>query len=290
MALPFVFATDQSAQMAWLDSNFNAVAATGLIPCTASGTNSIVLTPLANTVTVSAYTISGLPLAFSFVASGTSTGAISAQVGALASLPVYLPGGVLQAGANAVLAAGNYVIAYNAALNSGGGGFAIISALSSLGTPPPGQCQLNFVSSTQIKLSPVGGQFIQIAGQIFAIPSGGITAANTSVFVNGVAGQNLALSTFYYVYLFNNAGVLTVDFSTTGHTGDTAAGNVGVEIESGNNSRSLIGMVFTTASATFVSSGPSLGVRSWFNRTTPAVWTGGGTGGATTTSASLIEL
>jgi hypothetical protein len=150
-------------------------------------------------------------------------------------------------------------------------------ANNDLGALFHGQCLLSAVSSTQIKLIPYNGCFIQIAGKIYAIPSGGITAANTSVFVNGTSGQNLAANTLYYVYLFNNSGTLTIDFSTTGHATDSTAGNVGVEIESGNNSSTLVG------------SAPYVGVLSWFNRRLLECWNDSG-GSANTTSTSFTEL
>jgi hypothetical protein len=129
------------------------------------------------------------------------------------------------------------------------------------------QCgRLSYVSATQIKFAPFNGGSVKIAGLLYAIPSAGVTTANTSVYVNGTAGQNLAASTLYYVYLFNNAGTLTVDFSATGHAADTTTANVGVEIKSGDNSRTLIGMIFTNASSQFSDAPATRFVASWFNR------------------------
>lgn len=125
---------------------------------------------------------------------------------------------------------------------------------------------LTYVSATQIKFIPYGGNFIRIAGQWYGIPSAGIAAANTSVFVNGAAGQNLAANTLYFVYLFSNASALTLDFSTVGHSTSVAAGNAGTEIKTGNGTRSLIGAVYTDASSQFVNSALRRLVRSWFNR------------------------
>lgn len=134
------------------------------------------------------------------------------------------------------------------------------------------QCgRLSYVSATQIKFAPFNGGSVKIAGLLYAIPSAGVTAANTSVYVNGVAGQNLAAATLYYVYLFNNAGTLTIDFSTTAYATDTTTGNVGVVVKNGDNTRSLIGWVYTNGSGGF-GAGPLLNVNSWFNTgvSTPA--------------------
>lgn len=153
------------------------------------------------------------------------------------------------------------------------------------------QCgRLSFVSTTQIKFAPFNGAGVKIAGLLYTIPSAGVTAANTSVYVNGVAGQNLAASTLYYVYLFNNAGTLTVDFSTTAHASDTATGNVGVEIKSGDNSRTLIGMVYANASAQFADAQNTRFVASWFSRRSRAL-AGVALGAASTGSVNVfVEL
>ena len=158
-----------------------------------------------------------------------------------------------------------------------------------LGLSPPAAGRLSFVSATQIKFSPYNGGFVQIAGVIYAIPSGGITAANTSIFIDGVGGSNLAVSTLYYVYLFNNSGTLTVDFSTTGHATDSTVGNIGIEIKSGVTSRTLIGVVQTNGSSQFADSVTSRTVLSWFNRRNRDLL-GASTAAATSTSASLASI
>jgi hypothetical protein len=124
-----------------------------------------------------------------------------------------------------------------------------------------GQCQLGYVSPTSIKLSPRNGVNVLVAGVQTQIPSGGITAANTGVTVNNVAGQNLSPSTAYLVAL-NAAGGLEFWGAAAGHNTDTTAGNIGVEVITGYPGRTLIGLVWMNASAQF--SAPC--TRSWFNR------------------------
>ena len=125
-----------------------------------------------------------------------------------------------------------------------------------------GQCRLDYVSATQIALTPFNGDKVLVAGAAIQIPAAGVTAANTGIYVDGVAGQNLAASTVYNVYLFSNSGTPTLDFSTTARAADTTAGNVGVQIKTGAASRSLVGKVETNASSQFASNM----VISWFNR------------------------
>lgn len=123
--------------------------------------------------------------------------------------------------------------------------------------------RLTFTSSTTIDFKPYSGDRIKINGSIYAIPSAGIAGlANTSVFIDGVGGSNLVADTTYFVYAFDNSGTVTGDFSTTGHATSSTAGNVGVEIKSGSDSRTLIGMVRTNGSSQFTSGL----VATWFNR------------------------
>lgn len=153
------------------------------------------------------------------------------------------------------------------------------------------QCgRLTYVSATAVKFAPFNGDQIKISGSIYVIPSAGIAGvANTSVFVGGVAAQNLAASTLYYVYAFINSGTVTADFRTGGHATSSTAGNVGVEILSGDDTRTYLGMVFTNGSSQFDDSSAKRNVISWFNKRNI-----GGlaffTATRTTTSASYVEL
>jgi len=124
-------------------------------------------------------------------------------------------------------------------------------------------------SATLLTFTPFNGDRIKINGTVFAIPTAGIAGlANTSVFVNGTGASNLAANTLYYVYAFSNAGTVTADFSTTSHATSTTAGNVGVEIKSADNTRTLIGMIRTNASSQFADSTSQRFVLNWFNRRT----------------------
>ncbi len=110
---------------------------------------------------------------------------------------------------------------------------------------PTNSGQLTFTSTTALAFKPYNGDTIKINGTIFQIPSAGIAGLGSpiSVFLNGVAGQSLVAATTYFIYAFNNSGTITADFSTTGHSSSATAGNIGVEIKTGDDTRSLIGMV-----------------------------------------------
>jgi hypothetical protein len=289
MPLPNVFATTPTGAQrpgADLDANFNAVGALTVIPCTAVGTNSVVLTPFVNTPTVGAYANYQL---FSFVVVNTPTGTLALAVQALASLPVYQPDGITQAGVGGIIAGQYLIVAYVSSLNSGLGGFQIVN-MTQPRTSFTGQGKLALISSTQIIFEPFGGSNITVNGATYQIPAAGIFAGNTGVFVNGVAAQNLAINTGYLVTLFNNAGTPTIDFKTTfNHEPSSAAGNVGVEIWNNDNSRSMIGFVFMDGAAHFNDSTALRDLLSWFNRV-PKAFVGNNTSGATTASGTFTEL
>lgn len=131
MGLSYTFGTvsPPAWQAGWLDTDFAEIGACATIPCTISGTNSLVLTPIGNTPEP-AYDDYQL---YSGVAANANTGAVTANIGGLGTLSVYkdtesgpaaLTGGEIQVG--------NYVVlAYDAALAAGAGGFHLQTAPSS---------------------------------------------------------------------------------------------------------------------------------------------------------------
>jgi hypothetical protein len=128
---------------------------------------------------------------------------------------------------------------------------------------------LKFVSATQLQFAPFRGDRIKINSVIYPIPQAGIAGlTNTNCFLNGVAAQSLAPNKVYFLYCFNNSGVLTADFSTTGHATSSLAGNAGIEIKSGDDTRSLIGLICTDGNTPgrFFDAPNGRLVRSWINR------------------------
>lgn len=124
MALPNNFGNLSTGNhpAALLDQNFQAVAVNTVMPCTASGTNSVTLTPLSGVPTLVGYQNY---IQFSFFQAVTSTGAVTIRFGALPSLNAYLGDGATIAGAGAVVGGSLYFATYSSALNSGSGGFVI---------------------------------------------------------------------------------------------------------------------------------------------------------------------
>lgn len=103
------------------DQSLADMGSLGIIPCTAAGTNAITLTPIVAAFAPNVVLPNSLQL-FSFLATATSTAAVTIQIGGSAVLKFYVDG-VTQAGAGNVQSGLPYFIMYNVALNGGAGGF-----------------------------------------------------------------------------------------------------------------------------------------------------------------------
>lgn len=133
-------------------------------------------------------------------------------------------------------------------------------------SPSHGQCRLTIVNATSIRLSPYDGNNLVIGGVARRLTSSGATLTNSGMNIN----------TLYYIYAFWTGTAISLEFSATGHSPDSTTG---VEIKTGDSSRTLVGMVYTNGSAQF-SDGPTARlVASWFNRRA--------VGGSVTTSGPL---
>src|SRR5215472_10433749 len=139
MSYPTVFANlaggVQPASL--LDTMFNIGGNQGNIACTAAGTNAITLTPNANYFLPTSYLNFQM---VTFTGAATSTGPVTIQIGALGLVKLFTAAGA-QASGNDVLVGGLYTAVFNAALDTGAGGFQIISTLfspASFAKPHPG--------------------------------------------------------------------------------------------------------------------------------------------------------
>lgn len=143
-----------------------------------------------------------------------------------------------------------------------------------------GQCRLVRTSATVLTLQRFGGANVLVkdaAGWfIRTIPSAGITLGN----------GGLAVSTLYYIYLYDNAGTLTLEASTTAHATDT---DTGVEIKSADATRTLVGMIRTDGSFQFVDTAANIHVLSWFNRRAKS-GSGALMANRTTSSTTYVEM
>lgn len=116
-----------------------------------------------------------------------------------------------------------------------------------------GQCRLVVTSTTNIRLNPFNGRNLIINGIPQQVPSSGVNLTNGS----------LSANTFYYIYAFMNSGVMALEASATGHSADATTG---VEIKTGDATRTLVGALSTDSGALFQQSGANMLVISYFNR------------------------
>jgi hypothetical protein len=78
-----------------------------------------------------------------------------------------------------------------------------------------------------------------------------------------LANGGLAASQYYFVYAFDNAGTRTLEASITAHTADATTG---IQIKTGDATRTLVGFLRTNASSQFEFGTGNLSVLSYYNR------------------------
>ena len=122
------------------------------------------------------------------------------------------------------------------------------SALVSTGSQH-GQCRLA-KSGSNLMLMPYNGNKLVINGTAQTIPAAGVSLAPPAT-----------SGTTYYIYAYMNSGTMTLEYSTTTHDTDSTTG---VEIKSGDATRTLVGMARTDTSA-WMDSVTKRYVRTWFN-------------------------
>ena len=126
-------------------------------------------------------------------------------------------------------------------------------ALAAAANASVGQCRFVFVSTTQCQLQRHNGMYVIINGTPQAIPAAGVNLTNTG----------LAATTRYYVYVYMNGSTMTLEAVATAPATDT---NTGIRIKTGDATRTLVGMVVTSGTSTFLGTGTDFGVASWFNK------------------------
>lgn len=205
MALQNSFANETAPNMQELDQNFANLGAISYVPCTASGTNSITLTPRTNTPAINGYSqMQGYP----FVAVGTNTGSVQIQVlspsgSPLTQLQAYKlsPAGPIALTGGEIQQTGYYVPVYDSALNSGAGGFHLLNVIGGItSTALPNTVYAGPTSST-----PTAPIFRRLIGADLPNPSittlGGVLASQSqqSRFVTAIltSGQPITAQIFF---------------------------------------------------------------------------------------------
>lgn len=224
MALPFSFSNNTSPTGVQLDADLAALGAMGTTFCVATGTNTITLTPNANQPTVAAYVNQQI---FSFAAAASSNSTVTLGVNALSALPLFLIGGS-QAASGDITIGTPYLIQYLSALNTGAGGFQIISAVPSSAAvaQAPGRVQgltINNNSSTPNTKIDIGGAYTVLSttgGTPKFLSSVAVTIDLTTTGANGMDTGARPTSGWVYCYIINNgsatAGLATATSPTAG--------------------------------------------------------------------------
>lgn len=154
-----------------------------------------------------------------------------------------------------------------AAVAAGGGG----------AITPTGQCRL-VKSGANLALMPFNGNRLTVNGVNCTVPDAGVTLAPTG----------LTVGTVYLIYAVATAGAISsLEASTTAHVTSTTVGNKGVEIKSGDDTRSLVGMAYITGGPAFADAPATRYTRSWYNRSTATI-VGPLDTASTTTSGSMV--
>lgn len=142
-------------------------------------------------------------------------------------------------------------------------------------------CRLVRTNATTLTLQRLDGKsvpFIDAGGNLYFLQlASEPTLANTG----------LTASALYYIYAYDNAGAAALEASTTAY----AAHASGLRTKSGDNTRTLVGMIRTEGSTpgNFVDSVTQRFTRSWFNRRRLPLFNAF-TADRTTASATFVEL
>jgi len=226
---------------------FTVAGQQGNIPCTATGTNAITLTPGTNFFVPAAYSNAQLA---SFKAANTSGGSVTLQIGGLALLKLFTAAGV-QAGSGDVVANTHYEIQYWADLDSSAGGFIILNAtVTAISNPVQGTFKnLNIANNVGTPNTKVDVSVDSIVMQ--NVSGGTVRSTSVSLTINaGVNGANgldtgsLANGTFYSIWVIFNANT-----STTAGLLSTSA--TAPTLPAGYTYQARVGWTLTDGSAHF---------------------------------------
>lgn len=233
MSFPITFGTLAAGPqpLSDFDTQFAAVGALVQIPCAATGQNAVVLTPSANTPTISAYT--NYAPVFGWTQAQTSTGAVTIQVaGGLAALNAYKNNGATAVGTSDLVAGSAYRAFFVQTLNSGAGGFVVDVVPTALVAPGAVQGRYkNLVISNTLATSP--SHQIVVTADALALFDGSssystVTGVNFTIDATTLGVNGLDTGVFgvneYYVFAIQNtssgavAGVLSTNSQSPSFT------------------------------------------------------------------------
>jgi hypothetical protein len=142
-----------------------------------------------------------------------------------------------------------------------------------------GQCRLG-LSGGNLQLLPRNGNKLIVNGVTCTVPDAGVTLAATG----------LTADTTYCIYATASAGVVNaLEASTTWHATSSTGANKGVEIKSGDDARTLVGMARCVAGPAWVDSSTQALVVSYFQRGSKGI-VNHLTATRSTSSTTFVEL
>lgn len=213
MSYPTVFgnlaAGNQPASL--FDTMFNIAGQQGNIPCTASGTNAITVTPSTNYYLPTAYTIAQI---VSFKATATSTGNVTLAITGLAFVKLFTAAGV-QAASGDIVINTHYTAQYWADLDSGNGGFIILNASVTAIASPVAASFKNLkitnggTPNTQVALTADAVVVQNGAGGTARVRTVSLTISTATTGANALDTGTVANDTWYAVYIIYNSTTVT---------------------------------------------------------------------------------
>ena len=192
------------------DTLSSQIAKCVVIPCTAAGTNAITLTGTTNAPLITQLTDL---VQFSFIAVGTSTGAVTMEFATLGPpLNAYFSDGITQVGAGGIVTGQPYTFMFSQALNGGLGGFYLAQ---------PVQRQSGTAPTRQVLATPGSGTYTTPGGarQLYIRMWGGGGGGGSNS-VAGGAGGNAGATQF-------NGATFTANGGTGGTAGAGGSGGAG---------------------------------------------------------------
>jgi hypothetical protein len=100
---------------------------------------------------------------------------------------------------------------------------------------------------------PCNGNQLTIGSGNYLIPSAGVT----------LSPLGLSTATFYYIYAHLSSGNIVLEASVTGHV---TSSTTGIEVKSGDSTRTLVGGACLISGPVFIDSASQRYVLSWFNQ------------------------
>jgi hypothetical protein len=136
--------------------------------------------------------------------------------------------------------------------------------------------RFEYVSTTICRLKPYNGNKLWIDDKIVTIPSAGVDLASTGLAAGG-----------YYVYARLSGSTIVLEATGTSYVTDPYSGYA---VKSGDRTRTLVGLIYLDALATFVYTPSRRMVVSWLNRRPTVIANTGADQFAVTTAGAWFGL